>query len=250
MIKNFNVLIVIIFCTIHTFALEYGIFTDKRDGKKYKTIKIGNITWFAENLNYNAKESLCYSSKSTYCQEYGRLYPAKHFDSPPQFCPKGTHLSTEDEWDILLNANNQAYANSEVIKNEMGWSVDWDMVKYCKEANEGTDEYRYAYDMCSSYKDANGSNSTGFSAKPGGFAISEHSTYTSYWYAGKGAFFLVDASDDIDTKRRKTKMTTIVNWGARSSSLYSVNQYVCGFKDECHHNYQIVFASVRCVIDY
>lgn len=240
MVKIWLKLIVFaVFSLNYSFAVQYGSFTDKRDGKKYKTVKIGNITWFAENLNYNAKESLCYDNVKTYCVEYGRLYLADYFN-PPKVCPKGTHLSTEEEWDILLN-----YASSEAekIKTEMGWSVDWDMIKYCKEADAG-------YDMCSSYKDANGSNSTGFSAKPGGFAISEHSTYTSYWYVGKGAFFLVDASDEIDSKRRKTKIAKIVNWDAQSSSLHSMNEYVCNFKDECHRDYQKVFASIRCVIDY
>lgn len=240
----------------YSFAIQYGSFTDKRDGKKYKTVKIGNITWFAENLNYAAKESFCYSNKSSYCQEYGRLYSAKQGlgKTLPQVCPKGSHLSTSEEWELLLN---YASEKPEKLKTKEGWLVDYDMVKYCKSVNEGIDEYKYAYDKCASYDDANGTNDLGFSAKPGGFAISD--SYSDkpqeYRYFGKGAFFLIDG--DAGFNERRPWAAHIVNWVVISRRDFtSLANYVyqydydaimkggkLGFSDK-------LFASIRCVVDY
>jgi len=112
---------------------------DSRDGKTYKTVKIGNQTWMAENLNIDLPDSKCYDNKPDNCIKYGRMY---NWETAMKACPSGWHLPSKDEWQTLENFVGDGDAKK--LKAKSGWSPD--------------DEK----------KDGNGTDNYGFSALPGG----------------------------------------------------------------------------------
>ena len=123
-------------------------FTDKRDGKVYRIVKIGSQTWFAENLNYDAKGSVCYDNKDANCAKYGRLY---NWETALKACPAGYHLPSDDEWTALVNYAGGEENAGKKLKSKAGWNKN----------GNGTDDY-------------------GWSALPGGIGGSGG----SFYYAG------------------------------------------------------------------
>ena len=149
----------------------YGTLEDGRDKKVYMTVTIGEQTWMAENLNYDVpNKSKCFHDSSKYCDVAGRLYTwaaaidsvalandkvnplTCGYGSGPNdcdltdkvvrgVCPEGWHLPSMQEWTTLYDAVD---GKGEVLKSETGWKLDKDV--------------------------DNGTNETGFTALPVGYA--------------------------------------------------------------------------------
>lgn len=98
---------------------EYGELRDNRDGQIYKTVKIGNQWWMAENLNYNMANSLCYFDSVKYCAEWGRLYT---WTTALQACPHGSHLPSRIEFETLFEAVGGQTTAGKMLKSVSGWS--------------------------------------------------------------------------------------------------------------------------------
>jgi len=139
-----------------------GTLKDSRDGKTYKTVKIGKQTWMAENLNLHMDDSWCYERKVENCKKYGRLYTWKKAEKA---CPEGWHLPSRGEWrDMVSFATDNS---KEKLGNALRTKDDWKVKKRKKKKfDEKTGEAIYLdeYEVINA-----GTDSFGFSALPAGY---------------------------------------------------------------------------------
>lgn len=167
-----------------------GSLTDTRGdiSKTYKTVKIGNQWWMAENLAYNVGDGCwAYDNDETNVATYGRLY---NVEAAEKACPSGWHLPTDTEWMELEMAIGMS-------KSEAGDIDD-------RGTNEGT-----KLKATSGWKNTgNGTDDYGFSALPGG------ARYTT------GNFHSIG---DLGTWWSANETS---NSGAWSRTLYSINTKV------------------------
>jgi len=124
-----------------------GTFTDSRDGKTYRTVRIGKLTWMAENLNFVTESSVCYENDESICQKYGRLY---NWNDAMKACPAGWRVPSDEDWDSLaLAAGGQCVKDGydgydwkfagKKLKSTIGWN-DWEDDDGKLVSGNGTDE--------------------------------------------------------------------------------------------------------------
>ncbi|MFK7923915.1 MAG: FISUMP domain-containing protein [Bacteroidia bacterium] len=88
---------------------------DQRDGKEYTFLKLGELYWLKENLNYETLKSECYEARPENCAKYGRLYS---FDDSKIACPQGWKLPTVSQWKSLRKSMKSAKADKIIVPGE------------------------------------------------------------------------------------------------------------------------------------
>ena len=138
-------------------------FTDPRDGQADKVVQIGNVTWFAQNLNYEVDGSVCPEGDSRNCDKYGRLYT---WEIAQNVCPEGWLLPDSLDFAKLVEQAGGESQAGDVLKARDGW-----------------------------FKKGNGSDGLGFKALPAGFRNVDGSYdgiggYAYFWSATVSSYDL------------------------------------------------------------
>lgn len=117
---------------------ESAFFKDPRDNHVYRIVKIGNQTWFAQNLQYAGPvgSSRCHSDDYIQCDVYGRLYQR---DKAMTACPTGWHLPSLDEWKVLFEYVGGTNVAGIKLKSRSNWVLQENFEKYA-----GIDEYNFS----------------------------------------------------------------------------------------------------------
>lgn len=118
-------------------------FTDSRDGRSYNVVKIGDLTWMVENLNYETETSACPDGDSRNCKRMGRLYT---WAEAKTVCPEGWRLPTSADFAQILAQSLDG--NPGAVSNEAGTKL---------KSRDGW------------FKKGNGSDEFGFNALPAGY---------------------------------------------------------------------------------
>jgi uncharacterized protein (TIGR02145 family) len=163
-------------------------YTDPRDEQTYETVQIGQQCWMAENLNIGSFkwsgdpqtnngmiEKYCYNNNTGYCDTYGGLYQWNEMmqyttsQGTQGICPNGWHLPTDSEWCIL-----EQEVDPTIACSSTGWrGIDGGG----KLKETGTTHW--------GSPNTGATNSSGFTALPGGYFYS----YTTFYNQGWSGYF-------------------------------------------------------------
>lgn len=162
-------------------AQQTGTLMDKRDGKTYKTVKIGNQWWMAENLAYKVNSGCRGYGYGDVLKEsidkFGYLYT---YETAKEVCPDGWYLPSTEEWTTLTN-----YLGGK------------DSIDKLRSVNEW-------------YNNNGGNNSSGFNALPGGQYMPDYNEFS-----GKGVFaaFWTGTACDSDRAMRRILRGSDLGYG-------------------------------------
>lgn len=195
--------------------LSYGILTDQ-EGNEYKTIKIGEQTWMAENLRVtifrngdpipeinsfmafnNATEAAWCNYSGVLSEEgiatYGRLYNWYAASDERNIAPEGWHVPPQAEWETLINYlienGYNADGSPDTAPNKLAKSLACKNLWY-----ESLLDYPFAVYNLGSSSFPEKRNASGFSAVPSGIRIGAYEGFYQkcFWWCANGGSTKLD----------------------------------------------------------
>jgi uncharacterized protein (TIGR02145 family) len=212
------------------------------DGNVYRTIKIGDQIWMAENLKVKRYSdggglwhitdyydwpimtfgSYCeYNNDTSYVATYGRLYNWYAATNSRNIAPIGWHVPTDAEWKQL-----EIYLGmSEAAADSQGW--------------RGTDEGGKLKEIGTTHwiHNDSASNISGFTALPGGFRGTDGNgslgDIAFDAYLGSEAWFWT--STEIEGASSSfAHLRTLWSFASNESKIMRIGDYkLCGFSIRC-----------------
>lgn len=211
-------------------------------GYNYKTVRIGEQCWFAENLRSKewrdfdgplqsetehcypcdgpafytygndlygcnaqyAPFDACYAPFSF--EEYGLLYNGLVVRDERAVCPSGWKVPSQADFELLIEELGGSQDAVISMTEEFGWSVNF------------------------------GSNQSGFSAKPTGYLDHDSGSDCEFSGAGGGAYFFTTTAGSPTNYNWPTQM--VIYWGVASSvhSFAAFSVYHYAFPIRCIQN--------------
>ncbi len=199
------------------------------DGNVYNTVQIGSQCWMRENLRVgttiegsmnmtdnNIIEKYCYDDDPSNCEVFGGLYQWNEImnysevEGTQGICPSGWHIPSDQDWKYLEMHLGMSQAEADL----QGWRGDTQGEELKSKTGWNSN--------------GNGTNSSGFTAYPGGYRSGEFEDFNElgnlgFWWSS-------------------TKFSENQPW-YRAMSIY-VNEV------GREYNYDQSGISVRCVKDY
>ena len=166
----------------------FGEMTDARDDQTYETVTLGDQTWLAQNLNYEADNSWCFQNDPDNCEIYGRLY---NWEAAMDACPAGWHLPSDQEWSALIKYLDPKSDPSAVLTES---KTAGGLMKTTGTIEDGTGLW--------AEPNEGATNASGFSVVPGGERVPTPAGL--YNLLGQHAFFWTSTEYDSSSAGFKT----------------------------------------------
>lgn len=199
------------------------------DGNEYKTVKIGNQEWMAENLNvtkYRNGDSIAdcwvYNDDENNAITYGRLYAWAAVVDNRNIAPVGWHVPTDEEWIELemFMGISQADADAELWR--------------------GTDQGKKLYSTTGWKTKVNGTDEYGFNALPAGNRtgsgrFKDLSYFATYW----------STTESSETRARSRMLAHNESGIFRGSAFKTGGYSVRCIKDQVFEYFITVYGSIK-----